>query len=215
MFGCQQVLIKTDKDTEAIIEYLCRESNNLYNCAVYYARQIWFKTGRIVTGFDLTAEMKTNRHFNAGYASSMQQTCINVGEAFKSFRQLLAKAKAGNLVHNPKAPNYRKTGGLFTVTYPKRWLKVTDNVIRFPLGNQVKAWFGIREFFLPIPTNLNWNIVKQVRLLPRNGCFYAEFVYSTETVQTYLDLSGLIRGILTMPIRVRLWSNSVPESPHF
>ena len=91
MFGCQQVLIKTDKDTQAIIEYLCRESNNLYNCAVYYGRQIWFKTKRIVTGFDLTAEMKTNRHFNAGYASSMQQTCINVGEAFKSFRQLLAK----------------------------------------------------------------------------------------------------------------------------
>jgi putative transposase len=58
--------------------------------------------------------MKTNRHFNAGYASSMQQTCINVGEAFKSFRQLLSKSKAGDLIQNPKAPNYRKTGGLFT-----------------------------------------------------------------------------------------------------
>ncbi len=30
-----------------------------------------------------------------------------------------------------------------------------------------------------------------------------------------LDLSRLTRGILTMPIRVRLWSNSVQESPHF
>ena len=137
-----------------------------------------------MTGFDLTAEMKTNRHFNAGYASSMQQTCINVGEAFKSFRQLLAKSKVGDLAQNPKAPNYRKSGGLFTVTYPKRWLKVTDGLIRFPLGNQVKAWFGIREFFLPVPTNLDWNIVKEVRLLPRNGCFYAEFVYSTEIAES-------------------------------
>jgi putative transposase len=187
LFGCQQVLIKTDSDTHAIIEYLCRESNNLYNCAVYYGRQIWFKTKRIVTGFDLTAEMKTNRHFNAGYASSMQQTCINVGEAFKSFKQLLSKSKIGELAQKPKAPNYRKTGGLFTVTYPKRWLKVKDSLIRFPLGNQVKAWFGIREFFLPVPTNLDWNIVKEVRLLPRNGCFYAEFVYSTEIIQTQLD----------------------------
>lgn len=134
MFGCQQVLIKTNKDTQAIIEYLCRESNNLYNCAVYYGRQIWFKTKRIVTGFDLTAHMKTNRHFNAGYASSMQQTCINVGEAFKSFKQLLAKSKTGDLAQTPKAPSYRKTGGLFTVTYPKKWLKVTDGLIRFPLG---------------------------------------------------------------------------------
>jgi putative transposase len=87
VFGCQQELIKCNKETKAIIEYLCYESNSLYNCTVYYARQIWFKTGKIVSGFDLTAEMKTNKHFNAGYASAMQQTCLNVGEAFKSFKK--------------------------------------------------------------------------------------------------------------------------------
>ncbi|MBD2278037.1 hypothetical protein [Aphanizomenon flos-aquae] len=74
MFGCQQVLLHSDNETKAIIEYLCHESNSLYNCSVYYARQIWFKTGKIVSGFDLTAQMKNNKHFNAGYASAMQQT---------------------------------------------------------------------------------------------------------------------------------------------
>jgi putative transposase len=192
LFGCQQVLIKTGRDTQAIIEYLCYESNNLYNCAVYYGRQIWFKTHRIVTGFDLAAQMKTNRHFNAGYASSMQHTCLNVGEAFKSFKQLLAKSKTGKLAQNPKAPKYRKTGGLFTVTYPKRWLKLNNGLIRFPLGKQVNAWFGIREFFLPMPTNLDWSIVKEVRLLPRNGCFYAEFVYSNEIIEAQLDTSNVL-----------------------
>jgi putative transposase len=156
LFGCQQVLIKTGRDTQAIIEYLCYESNNLYNCAVYYGRQIWFKTHRIVTGFDLAAQMKTNRHFNAGYASSMQHTCINVGEAFK------------------------------------RWLRLNNGLIRFPLGKQVNAWFGIREFFLPMPTNLDWSIVKEVRLLPRNGCFYAEFVYSNEIIEAQLDTSNVL-----------------------
>jgi putative transposase len=78
VFGCQQDLIKCDKETKAIIEYLCFESNSLYNCAVYYARQMWFKMGKIISGFDLTAEMKNNKHFNAGYASAMQQTCLNV-----------------------------------------------------------------------------------------------------------------------------------------
>lgn len=184
MFGCQQVLIKSDKDTQAIFEYLCSESNDLYNCAVYYARQVWFKTGKIVSGFDLTAEMKTNRHFNAGYASSMQQTCINVGEAFKSFKQLLVKSKKGELDQKPKAPKYRKSGGLFTVTYPKRWLKLNDGLIRFPLGNQVKAWFGISEFFLPMPSNLDWKAIREIRILPRNGAFYAEFVYPIQ-IETY------------------------------
>lgn len=187
MFGCQQVLVKSDKDTQAILEYLCSESNDLYNCAVYYARQIWFKTGKIVSGFELTAEMKTNRHFNAGYASSMQQTCINVGETFKSFKQLLAKSKKGELDQKPKAPKYRKSGGLFTVTYPKRWLKLNEGMIRFPLGTQVKAWFGISEFFLPMPSNLDWKVIREIRILPRNGAFYAEFVYAMQAESYQLD----------------------------
>jgi putative transposase len=198
LFGCQQVLIKSDKETQAILEYLCSESNDLYNCAVYYARQMWFKTGKIISGFDLTAEMKTNRHFNAGYASSMQQTCLNVGEAFKSFKQLLAKSKKGELDQRPKAPKYRKSGGLFTVTYPKRWLKLVENQIRFPLGNQVKAWFGIADFFLPMPSNLDWGAVREIRILPRNGAFYAEFVYPMPAESYQLDLSkalGLDPGL--------------------
>jgi putative transposase len=198
LFGCQQVLIKSDKDTQAILEYLCSESNDLYNCAIYYARQIWFKTGKIVTGFDLNVAMKTNRHFNAGYASSMQQTCMNAGEAFKSFKQLLAKFKKGELEQKPKVPKYRKSGGLFTVSYPKRWLKLNDGLIRFPLGNQVNAWFGISEFFLPMPSNLDWEMIREIRILPRNGAFYAEFVYSMSVEIYELDPSkalGLDPGL--------------------
>jgi putative transposase len=216
MFGCQQVLISSNKDTQAILEYLCKESNNLYNCSIYYARQVFFKTGRIVTGFELTAELKSNRHFQAGYASAMQQTCINAGEAFKSFRQLLAKVKKGELdvqgkaprspsssiplphYQKPKPPNYRKPGGLFTVSYPKKWLKLKDGLIRFPLGQQVKAWFGISEFFLPFPSNLDWGDVKEIRILPRNRVLYAEFVYQKEITKVVLDPSkclGIDHGI--------------------
>lgn len=187
MFGCQQELIKCDKETKSIIAYLCFESNSLYNCAVYYARQMWFKTGKVVSGFDLTAEMKTNKHFKAGYASAMQQTCLNVGEAFKSFKKLLLKAKKGELNQKPKVPNYRTPGGLFTVTYPKKWLRLKNGLIRFPLGNHVKVWFGISEFFLPMPTNLEWNSIKEIRLLPRNQCFYAEFVYQQQIEAVKLD----------------------------
>jgi putative transposase len=192
VFGCQQELVKCDKKTRAIIEYLCHESNSLYNCSVYYARQIWFKNFKIVTGFDLTAQMKTNKHFNAGYASAMQQTCLNVGEAFKSFKKLLAKAAKGELNQRPRVPNYRKPGGLFTITYPKKWLKQKDGLIRFPLGNQVKAWFGITEFFLPMPSNLNWSDIKEIRILPRNRCFYAEFVYQQTIEAPELDKSKVI-----------------------
>ncbi|WP_228060092.1 RNA-guided endonuclease InsQ/TnpB family protein [Plectonema radiosum] len=91
-----------------------------------------------------------------------------------------------------KAPNYRKPGGLFTVTYPKRWLKLKDGFIRFPLGNQVKTWFGITDFYLPMPINLDWNNIKEIRLLPRNKCFYAEFVYQQQVETIELDKSKVL-----------------------
>jgi putative transposase len=131
--------------------------------------------------------MKTNRHFNAGYASSMQQVCIGIGEAFKSFKKLLALYCAREIEQKPKPPKYRKSGGMFAVTCPKCWLKLEPHGIRFPLGKQVKAWFGIEEFFLPLPVNLEWESIKEIRILTRNKAFHAEFVYSVEKEVCPLD----------------------------
>lgn len=70
MFGCQQVLIHTDLDTQAIIEYICSESNKVFNCAVYYARQVYFKANRYATKAELDQELKRNRHFQAMYSQA-------------------------------------------------------------------------------------------------------------------------------------------------
>lgn len=200
MYGCQQVLIHPEKDTKSILEYLCAESNNVYNCAVYYARQIWFKTGKIANNASICDEMarSKNRHFTAMYVSSAQQTCNAVAEAFKSFSKLLKLSRQGNLSQKPKAPYYRKSGGLYTASYPKRWLKLTDNGVRIPLGSKVKAWFGLDAFCLPMPSNLNFADIKEVRILPRNRCFYAEFIYKLEVEKPALDPAkalGIDHGI--------------------
>lgn len=196
--GVQQCLISTNKDTQAILQYICSESNNLHNCAVYYARQIWFKTGACVTSFDLVNIMGSNRHFAALSSEAAVQTCLSVGESIKSFCELLKKSRNGELGQKPKFPNYRKSGGYQVVSFPKRALKLIDGQIRFPLGLQVKAWFGLRDFFLPMPSNLDFNLIREVRILPRNGCFYAEFVYPISVNKIDLDFTkclGLDHGI--------------------
>jgi putative transposase len=196
--GVQQCLISTDKDTQAILQYICSESNNLHNCAVYYARQIWFKTGAYVTSFDLVNMMGSNRHFAALSSEAAVQTCLSVGESIKSFCELLKKSCNGELGQKPKFPNYRKSGGYQIVSFPKRALKLIDGQIRFPLGLQVKAWFGLRDFFLPMPSNLDFNLIREVRILPRNGCLYAEFVYPVPANKIDLDFTkclGLDHGI--------------------
>ncbi len=66
--GCQEVLLHPDKNLLAILEYLCAQANKVFNCSVYYARQVFFQENRFVTQGELCGQMKWNRHFNAMYA---------------------------------------------------------------------------------------------------------------------------------------------------
>ncbi|NEO73176.1 hypothetical protein [Moorena sp. SIO3H5] len=118
-WGCQQVRLSPDKDLLAVLEYICKESNNIYNCSVYYARQMWFKVRHIVNRAELCKEMKHNQHFTAMYVSASQQVCNGVAESFKSFHKLDKLYKAGKLNDKPKPPKYRRSGGMFTVSYLK------------------------------------------------------------------------------------------------
>jgi putative transposase len=195
--GVQQCLINTDKETQAILEYMCSESNKLYNCAVYYARQMWFKAKTYVTGFDVVNAMGSNRHFAALSSEAAVQTCLSVGESIQSFCVLLKKSRDGELNQKPRLPNYRKLGHQ-VVSFPKRALRIVEGQIRFPLGLQVKAWFGLKEFYLPMPSNLNFEDLREVRILPRNGCFYAEFIYPVSRTIISLDPArclGIDHGI--------------------
>jgi IS605 OrfB family transposase len=189
MFGCQQVLIKPDKDLQAILEFICSEANKLHNCAVYYARQMYFNAHCYVRPFDLINELKRNSHYGALCAQAAQQVCGAVGESMKSFKGLLKLFHEGRLEFRPKPPNYREKGGLHLVAYPKQALgkKLVNGQIVIPLGQKVQAWFGLKNFKLTMPSNLEYSEIREIRILPRNGCFYAEFVYKLKPVVVNLD----------------------------
>lgn len=179
LYNAQVNKLPDDKQLSAILEYLCWESNKLYNCTTYLARQIYFKTGKYANKFWLASQMKTNPHMKALYTSAAQQTCISVGEAFQGYRELLALYDKGELPNQPKLPKYRKRG-LFQISYPKRWLKFTAQGIRVPLGKSCKTWFGLSETFVPFPSNLDWDTVKELSIVPRAGYFDAVWVTKSE-----------------------------------
>ena len=193
LMGVQQNLIYCDADTKSIITFLCEQSNSLYNCGIYWARQIFFKTKRIISKFDPLYEVGTNIHAQAMPSVPAQQTLLSVSEALKSFKELRQLFKAGELNQSPKPPNYRKSGGLFKVTYPNvgagKPTLTNNGLIRFPLGNQINRWFKVKEFYLPLPINLDFKKVKEFTILPKNGEFYLECSYETEKVAVKLDIN--------------------------
>ena len=187
MYGCTQILIKPDEPTLAVLEFICSEANKLTNCAIYYARQLWLKTRKIIGKYDLDSELKNNLHFKALRSASAQQCVRSVYESMRSYAQLLKLFISGELGERPRLPKYRKKGGLTSVSYPARWLKLKEDRIVFSLGKQVKAWFDLDNFTLPMPSHLNFSQIKEVRILPRNNCFYAEFVYLNQVFNPSLN----------------------------
>jgi lycopene cyclase CruP len=108
MYGCQQVLISPRSELKAILEFICTESNKLANCGIYYARKLYFKTGKIPGRAELHRLLKTNPHFKALYSHVAQQTLTSVAESFSSFIGLLKGVTKGSVDQRPKLPNYKK-----------------------------------------------------------------------------------------------------------
>ena len=194
MYGCQQHLINESSEVIAFLEYICSEANKLTNCAIYYCRQMLFKAGKFLARGALDKELKSNIHFKAMRSACAQQTLHSVIESFNSYGELLKLYKEEKLHFRPKPPSYRKKGGMAVVSYPARWVKLVNGQLKFSLGNQVKAWFGIDHFLLPMPSNLDFNSIKEYRILPRNGCFYIEFVYKQPKIEP-IEPNGNVLGI--------------------
>ena len=194
MFRCQQNLINPDKETKAILEFLCSESAKLSNCAIYYSRQLFFKTGKAPSKYSLQEELSVrnkNLHYQAFYSDTAQQVLANVAESFKAFFGMLKAAKADKTIQKPKLPNYRK-GGMTGVTYTRRSVKLENGLLRFPLGSKVKAWFGLDAFYLPMPSNFDHKLIREYRITPRNGCFYLELSYKIEAIQADVNPSNAL-----------------------
>jgi putative transposase len=197
-YGCQQILINPDPQLKAVLEFVCQESNKLANCAIYYCRQLYLKTGQIAHRYDLNKLLKTNPHFKALYSHVGQATLTSVAESFQSFKALRKLSFSGKLDQKPRLPNYRTKDGLNLVSFPSADVKLKSDGLRFPLGSKVKAWFGIDAFYLPMPSNLEFKSIREYRILPRNGCFYLELVYKVESAQINVDPSrvlGIDHGI--------------------
>ena len=195
LMGVQQVLLSPDNETKTVLEYLCQQSGKIYNSGVYFARQTFFKTGKLLTNkFDLIYEKSISKSLVAQSMPSvpMQQTLMSVAESFKSFKELRSLFLKGQLHFKPKVPDYLTGSKLFKVAYPNSGGQpptLINGQLRFSLGLTVRRWFGISDFFLTMPSNIHYSKVKEFTILPKNEAFYLEISYEVERQKHDLDIS--------------------------
>ncbi|NER06784.1 MAG: transposase, partial [Okeania sp. SIO3C4] len=194
MYCCQQVLVGKNPELIATLTFLCEQSHKLTNMGIYYGRQLYFKSQKGIGKFDLEKVYKNNNHYKVLHSQAAQQVLRTVAESFRSYYSLIIAYSSGKIADRPRIPNYRKKGkgGLATVSYPAQALKLKGNQIRVPLGNTCKRWFGLDCFYIHKPSNLEFNALKELRILPRNRCFYYEFVYEKEVVKAQLNQDNVL-----------------------
>jgi len=114
---------------------------------------MYFKAGKIPSWSDLHKVLATenrNLHYKAFYSDTAQQILTTIVVSFKSFVGWLKSFKEAAVTQRPKLPNYRQ-GGIALVTYTEPSVKPKNGLLKWTLGSQLKAWFGLNAFYLPKP----------------------------------------------------------------
>ena len=172
MYGCQQILVSQDKDLVGILQFLCEEAHKLTNMGSIRLKKMHFKAEKAMGKIDLEKVYKTNNHYRGLSSHAAQQILRTVAESFQSYYRLVKAYQEGKITERPRIPNYRKKGGLAELSYLKQALKLKGNQIRVPLGKTCKRWFGLDSFSLLMPSNLDFAEIRELRILPKNKCFY-------------------------------------------
>ncbi|MBE9010570.1 transposase [Pseudanabaenaceae cyanobacterium LEGE 13415] len=202
MYGTIQVKLNVSDEVMAYLVHQCQHSNSLINSTVFEVRQSHFEECPRVEFFDangfyrsefktktvkapyaqLCSVMKDNPHYKVLGGQCAQQTLKRVSESFASFNKLLQLFFKGE-VDKPRMPNYRTKGGLAPISFPAQALQfdIETGECRIPVSQEnsasVKDHFGLSELRINGAFGIKANQVVELRILPRNNEFYAEYVY--------------------------------------
>ena len=174
------VIRKLPKSEYAMLREMCRYSNNLYNVALYNIRQYYFHEKKFLRYEENYHVCKTNENYGLLQAGVSQQILKVVDRSFKSFFNLLKKARSGEYrFHDVRIPHYREKGGMFPLVLSTNAINVKDGFLTVPMSREFSKLHGGRQIRIPFPERLADKQIKEVRILPLQGgrCFKIQYCY--------------------------------------
>lgn len=171
---------KSSKYFDLLINF-CKESNSLYNQALYNAKQSLSYKDQWLFYNDLNHICKNQPDKYNNYkrlpSQCSQQTLRLLDKNLKSYRNSIKDWSKNKSKYQgmPKLPNYRKSGGLFQLILTNQQCKLKDdNIITFP-----KVFNGLTLKL----RKQHVNKINQVRILPKINCFKIEIIYEIDDVK--------------------------------
>lgn len=173
----------TKEQFNALTE-MCRYSNNLYNYALYCVRQYWFENKKCLPYEEKYHVCKENENYKLIQAGLSCQVLKIVDRSFKSFFNLLKKARQNEYrFQDVKMPRYHKKGDLFLLVCPIQHGKnIRNGKFLVPMSLEFRRTHPGLTIEVPFPSRLDPESVKEIRILPcQHGRFFKiQYVYKVE-----------------------------------
>lgn len=112
------------------IKSYCKNSNALYNCALYLVKNYYESTGKYMGYAEVYHHMKTNIHYNNMPSKAAQQTLRILDRDYRSFFSLLKMKNQGLYDMPVNPPHFKKKQGEFIVVLPNDQVKLSDNKLK-------------------------------------------------------------------------------------
>lgn len=183
------------KQQYSMLAEMCRYSNNLYNVALYNIRQYYFENKKFLTYESNCHVCKENENYGLLQAGVSQQTLKVADRSFKSFFNLVRKAKHGEYrFQDVKMPHYRKKGGMFNLVLSTNAIAIKNGYLQMPVSRAFRKIHPDCDIKIPFPERLEGKTIKEVRIIPvQNGkCFKIQYVYEMEVAHTSLNTDNVI-----------------------
>ena len=191
MFLTQSNVIRgLTKQEYSILRELCSYSKNLYNVGLYNIRQYYFAEKTFLNYENNYHGCKDNDNYKLLQAGISQQILRVVDRSFKSFFNLVKKAKKGEYrFQDVKMPHYLDKNELFPLILSTNAIFVNDGKLNIPMSNAFKAKYPKLKISVPFPERLNGKTIKEVRILPIYGGQYFKVQYVYEADAENLNLN--------------------------
>lgn len=184
------VIRKLSKEEYAMLREMCQYSNNLYNVALYNIRQYYFKEKKFLNYEENYHVCKENENYGLLQAGVSQQTLKVADRSFKSFFNLIKKAKKGDYrFQDIKIPHYREKGGLFNLILSTNAINIKDGFLIVPMSRCFARLHNNMQIRIPFPERLEGKKIKEVRICPvYNGRYFKiQYCYLQEEEKQNVD----------------------------
>jgi putative transposase len=167
----------------SVIDEAAFKSKNLYNAALYEMRQAFIHHGVYLSYEEMDTRMQPHEAYKALPAKVSQHVLKQLADAWKAFREAKAayEEDPSTFTGRPRLPKYKhKTEGRNLLVYTMQAVSRGKRSLQRGI---------IKPSMLPIEvkTQQDPKQIDQVRIIPRNGHYVVEVIYSRKPVQANVD----------------------------